>query len=161
MARLKQAYDTEGFYGVGILNIKEEFNIGTLWRSAFILGASFIFTINKRYKKQGSDVTNSWSRIPLYHYPEFESFYSNLPYATQLVGVEMTEDSVNLSEFKHPQRAVYLLGSEGGGLSDEVLSKCHSVISLPGEFSLNVAVTGSIVAHDRISKIPTTLPTRK
>jgi tRNA (guanosine-2'-O-)-methyltransferase len=41
-----------GYYGIGIENVKTAENVGTLWRSAYILGASFIFTIGKRYKKQ-------------------------------------------------------------------------------------------------------------
>ena len=44
-----------GFFGVGIENTKTHQNIGTLWRSASIMGASFMFTIGKRYKKQASD----------------------------------------------------------------------------------------------------------
>jgi len=47
--------DQRGFFGIGIQNIKTESNIGTLWRSANILGADFIYTIGKRYKKQSSD----------------------------------------------------------------------------------------------------------
>ena len=40
-----------GFFGIGIENAKNEYNIGTLWRSAYLMGASFIFTVNTRYKK--------------------------------------------------------------------------------------------------------------
>ena len=74
MTRLKQQYEADGFFGIGILNSESEENIGTLWRSAHILGAAFIFTIDKRYKKQSTDVTRSWTKIPLYHYENFEEF---------------------------------------------------------------------------------------
>ena len=161
MARIKQRYETDGFYGIGILHNDEECNLGTLWRSAFILGASFIFTIDKKYKKQSSDVTRAWTKIPLYNYPDFETFYQSIPFSTQLVGVELTEDSTNLAEFEHPTRAIYLLGSESTGLGNNILAQCHSVVSLPGDFSLNVSVTGSIIAHDRVAKVPTVLPKRK
>jgi tRNA G18 (ribose-2'-O)-methylase SpoU len=60
--------------------------------------------------------------------------------------------------FRHPDRAVYLLGNEQIGLSKRVLSQCHSLISLPGHFSLNVAVAGSIVMYDRVSKGGQRLP---
>ena len=158
MSRLKQQYETNGFFGIGILNVQEEHNIGTLWRSAYILGASFIFTIDKKYKKQTSDVTKAWTKIPLYHYDSFEDFRANLPYATKLIGVEMTEGAVELAEFDHPARAAYLLGCETSGLSSEIISQCHSTIVLPGHFSLNVAVTGSIVMYDRSAKTQARLP---
>lgn len=160
MARLKQQYESDGFFGIGIHNSQEEFNIGTLWRSAYIFGASFIFTIDKKYKKQASDVTCAWTKIPLYNYPTFEAFRDNLPYATQLIGVELCDSAVPLAEFEHPSRAIYLLGNESSGLQGEVLSSCSSVVSLPGQFSLNVAVAGSIIAFDRLNKIGGRVPSR-
>ncbi len=161
MPRLKQRYQQNGFYGIGLIHSTEPVNIGTLWRSAHILGAAFIFTIQKPYRAQGSDVTRAWTKIPLYHFETFETFYSNLPHDTRLVGVEMTRDATALNQFIHPDRAVYLLGSEQTGLPRPILDQCHSLVSLPGEFSLNVAVAGSIVMYDRISKLPHQLPKRK
>lgn len=160
MARLKQKYESEGFYGIGVMHMEDEQNIGTLWRSAFILGASFIFTVDRKYKKQASDVTSAWSKIPLYHYDSIGDLKKHLPHSTQLVGVELNEDSVEINEFTHPARAIYLLGSESTGLSPQVLEECHAVISLPGSFSLNVSVAGSIVAHHRYSQLGGVLPKR-
>lgn len=40
------------YFAIGIYHPKTEMNMGTLWRSAYQLGASYIFTI-------GSMVTNS------------------------------------------------------------------------------------------------------
>lgn len=158
MARVNHKYESNCFFGIGILNNVNELNIGTLWRSAYVLGASFIFTVDKKYKQQMSDVTRAWTKIPLYHYKTIQDLKENLPYSTRLIGVEMTSDSVALAEFKHPERAVYLLGNEQIGLSKKVLEECHCVISFPGNFSLNVAVAGSIVMYDRVSKIPSRFP---
>jgi tRNA G18 (ribose-2'-O)-methylase SpoU len=153
MSRVKNIKDDYGFFGIGILNNSDEINIGTLWRSAYILGASFIFTVDKKYKPQGSDVTKSWTRIPLYHYQTFEELKENLPFSTKLVAVEMGESATPLEEFEHPDRTVYLLGNEISGLPEQIVEQCHSMIKIPGEFSLNVAVTGSIVMYDRMTKI--------
>ncbi|MCP4119110.1 MAG: RNA methyltransferase [Desulfobacteraceae bacterium] len=161
MSRLKQQYQQNGFYGIGLMHSVKEMNIGTLWRSAYILGASFIFTIGNRYRHQPGDVTRTWTKIPLYHYDDFDGFYSNLPHDTRLVGVEMEEGAVELNQFDHPQRAVYLLGNEQLGLAPGVVSRCHALVKLPGEFSLNVAVAGSMVMYDRVSKIPHSLPERE
>lgn len=153
MARLKQTYQQNGFFGIGILNNVDEINIGTLWRSAYIMGASFIFTVDKRYKKQSSDVTNAWQKIPLYHYDTMDDLIANLPYDTRLVGVELDETSKNIVEYQHPYRCVYLLGNEQTGLTAEAIKKCHELIQLPGGYSLNVSVAGSIVLYDRIAKV--------
>jgi len=43
---------TTNFFGIGIQNGKTPENLGVLWRTAQNLGASFIFTIGKRYANQ-------------------------------------------------------------------------------------------------------------
>ncbi len=152
MSRVKNIKDDYGFFGIGILNTTDEINIGTLWRSAYILGASFIFTVGKKYQLEGSDVTKAWTKIPLYHYQTFEELKENLPFSTQLIAVEMGEEAKSINEFEHPDRAVYLLGNEISGLPQQTIKECQSVIKLPGEHSLNVAVSGSIVMYDRMNK---------
>ncbi|MCT4562384.1 MAG: RNA methyltransferase [Crocinitomicaceae bacterium] len=148
----------DGYYAIGVYRGRTEHNIGTLWRSAYILGASYIFTVEGRYKKQTSDVVRAWSRIPLFHYKEMDDLLNNIPYDCRLIGVEITDDAQELYEFEHPQRAIYLLGAEDIGLPPEIREKCHFIIKLKGNSSMNVGVTGSIVCYDRISKIPTELP---
>lgn len=160
MSPLAQKYESNGYYGIGILYSDNQLNVGTLWRSAFILGASFIFTVGRKYAVQSSDVTKSWTKLPLYHYPDYPAFLENLPYKCELVAVEMTPSSTPLHKFNHPNRAIYILGNERSGLSDQVISKSRYTVSLPGEFSLNVAVAGSLVMYDRVSKVPTPLPKR-
>ena len=90
--------------------------------------------------------------IPLYHYLTFEDFYNSMPYDCRLIGIELDEKSEPIKTFTHPERCIYLLGAEDNGLSKEVINKCHSIIQLPGEYSMNVAVAGSIVMYDRFCK---------
>lgn len=40
-----------GYCGIGIYAPKMPVNVGVLWRSAQLMGASFIFTIGARYKR--------------------------------------------------------------------------------------------------------------
>jgi tRNA G18 (ribose-2'-O)-methylase SpoU len=158
MSRVRHQYESQGFFGIGIVNNSDELNIGTLWRSAYILGASFIFTVDRKYQPRGSDVTRAWIRIPLYHYRDIDELKSHLPRAAPLIGVELCDDAVPLASFTHPDRAVYLLGNEQIGLSRRIIAECHALVSLPGHFSLNVAVAGSIVMYDRVSKVLPRLP---
>ncbi len=152
MARIKKIEQDFGFFGIGILNNINEKNIGTLWRSAYILGASYIFTIDKKYKADGSDVTSAWTKIPLYHYQSFEEFKNNLPYSTKIVGVEMDVRSQEIETYQHPDRAVYLLGNEQIGLPKAISDQCHDLVKLTGNISMNVSVAGSIVMYDRNTK---------
>lgn len=149
---MKESQQPRGYFGIGIQNGKFIENLGSLWRSADLLGAKFIFTIGKRYKKQASDTAKSFKNIPLYSYETFGDFYKSLPYAARLIGVELSEHSQPLNTFVHPSNCVYMLGAEDHGLTNEAIEKCHYIIQLPGRFSMNVAVAGSIVMYDRLNK---------
>ena len=147
-----------GFYAIGIYRHKRDHNLGSLWRTAYILGAKYIFTIGKNYKKQSSDVLHTWARIPLFHYDNFEDFLKHIPYDCRLIGVEIDDRAQEISSFEHPKRGIYLLGAEDFGLPPKVKDACHFLVKIQGNHSLNVAVAGSIIAYDRISKIKTELP---
>lgn len=138
-----------GYFGVGIYHPKTEVNIGSLWRTADILGAAFVFTIGRRYSPQCSDTGKAWKHIPLFHYETVESLWDSLPRECRVIGVELDNKAVPLERFYHPEQAIYLLGAEDHGLPEEVLKKCHGLVKLTGDRSMNVAVAGSIVIYDR------------
>ena len=79
----------KGFFGIGIVAGKTAGNIGTLWRSAYQLGASFTFTIGARHAKFKEDTAQCWSKIPAHSYADFDAFAASAPFGTQLVAVEM------------------------------------------------------------------------
>lgn len=138
-----------GYFEIGIFNNKTPSNLGTLWRSAFQLGASGIFTIGQRYSKQASDTVKAYRHIPLRQYRDFDHFMESRPYDCVLVGVEMGGRA--LSAFSHPERAIYLLGAEDSGLPKTVADKCQHIVSLEAinTESYNVAVAGSLVMYAR------------
>lgn len=152
---MKKKWDSkeERYFGIGIYKSKTSENVGTLWRTAFIYGASFIFVIDAKYKKQSSDVLKVWSKIPLFQFETIEAFLQTVPYSCKVIGIEMDERATPIKNFVHPERAVYLLGSENNGLTNELKNKCQELIVLPGDVSVNVAVAGSITIFDRINKM--------
>ncbi len=144
---------SSGFYGIGIEQGKCEFNYWTLFRTAQILNADFLFVIGKRFKPGVPDTMKSYRHIPTYSYINFEDFNSHRPFDCVLIGVELIESAINILEYKHPKRAIYLLGSEDNGLSHDALTSCQDIVKLSGERSMNVAVAGSIIIYDRINKL--------
>lgn len=139
----------QGYFGIGIQNGKTPENLGVLWRSAQNMGASFIFTVGKRYAKQACDTHKASGAMPYFHYENFEEFYKHLPKGAELVGVELDDRSVQLEEYEHPRRCVYLLGAEDNGLTKNAIEKCHHLVKFDTPRSVNVSVAGSIVMYDR------------
>jgi tRNA G18 (ribose-2'-O)-methylase SpoU len=143
---------SRGYFEVGIYHGKTPSNVGTLWRSAYQMGAAGIFTIGRRYPKQASDTVHAYRHIPMRDYATFDEFLAAQPYDCQLVAVEMGGRA--LAGFTHPERCIYLLGAEDHGLPADVLAKCQRRISLPSvrTNSYNVSVAGSLVMYDRMVK---------
>lgn len=143
---------SRGFFAVGIYRTKTPENVGTLWRAAHLYGAAFVYTVGHRYgTRQASDTTNARLHIPLFHFADLDDLIEHLPHSTPLVGVELDPRATALSEYTHPMRAAYLLGAEDDGLPPSVVDRCHDLVQIEAvqPWSMNVAVAGSIVMHQR------------
>ncbi len=140
------------YFEIGVYYPRNSANIGTLWRSAYQLGAAGIFTIGRPYRRQTSDTANASWHIPLRHFASFEDFLAARPTGALLVGIEM--QGTPLAGFQHPERAIYLLGAEDSGLPPRVQAACNCVVSIEAvrSPSYNLAVAGSIVMYDRLAK---------
>lgn len=140
---------TRGYCGIGVENAKNIKNIGTLWRSAYCLGASFFFTIGSRYEYQSSDTTKTWKHLAYWRFRDWDDFHEHIPHDCQLVAVELVDNARPLETFTHPERAIYLLGPEDGGLSKNALVHAQHVVKFTSKLCLNVAAAGSVVLYDR------------
>jgi tRNA G18 (ribose-2'-O)-methylase SpoU len=142
---------TRGFFGVGAQGISKEQNLGNLVRTTHAFGGSFFFTINPDLdleRVRMTDTSDAFDHLPLYNFDSVDGL--RLPTGCQLVGVELTDESIPLPSFRHPTRAAYILGPEMGSLSPDMLAKCDHVIRIPMKFCVNVGVAGAIVMYDRM-----------
>jgi len=139
-------------FAIGVDHPKKEVNIGTLWRSAVCLGASMIFTVGRRYDPQSGDTVKSWLQVPLLHFQTWEEYRQHAPFSWVPIGIEVGREAVDLRDFQHPREAVYILGAEDGGLTNEAAGLCKDLVVIPSRYCLNVAVAGAIVMYDRAAK---------
>jgi tRNA G18 (ribose-2'-O)-methylase SpoU len=139
-----------GYFAAGVDGISKPMNLGNLLRISHAFGASFFFTIDGRVKLSDamSDTSRADGHVPLYQYAAAADL--RLPQGCQLVGVEITDDAVELPRFKHPLRAAYVFGAERLSLSAETLKRCAFVVKIPTRFSINVGMAGAIVMYDRL-----------
>ena len=140
-----------GYFAVGVEGISKEQNVGTIARSAHSFGASFFFTIAPGLdveKLRTSDTSDAFDHLPYYEYNSPAEM--DLPKDCTLVGIELTEDSVELPSFRHPTRAAYILGPEMGSLSPEITAQCAHIVKIPMKFCVNVGVAAAITMYDRM-----------
>ena len=142
---------TRGYFGVAAWRPKSPHNVGSLWRSADLYGAAFIATVGRRYVHQPGDTMNTPKHTPLHHYRDIDDVIEHLPKECPLVGVELDPRATALPDFRHPDRALYLLGAEDHGLPPAVLDRCHALVSIPTvrPMSRNVACAGTVLLADR------------
>jgi tRNA G18 (ribose-2'-O)-methylase SpoU len=139
-----------GYFAVGVDGISKPMNLGNLLRIAHAFEASFFFTVDARaaLPEAISDTSKAEGHLPVYQFGSGGDL--RLPEGCQLVGVEITDEAVELPSFRHPARAAYVFGSERLSLSDDVLSRCAHVVKIPTRFSINVGMAGAIVMYDRM-----------
>ncbi|MGF1609040.1 MAG: RNA methyltransferase [Kiloniellales bacterium] len=140
-----------GYFAIGVEKISKPMNLGNLLRSAHAFGASFFFTIEPDFSVREvrlADTSDAAKHLPLYTYASVEALA--LPRGCQLVGVELTEEAVELPSFHHPSCAAYVLGPERGSLSPALLARCDHVVKVPTSFCVNVGIAGAIVMYDRL-----------
>jgi tRNA G18 (ribose-2'-O)-methylase SpoU len=141
----------KGYFGIGIEGASKAVNVGTLFRTAHAFGAAFVFTLRTHYNRRegaASDTSDTPRSVPTYHFADLPTF--RLPLGCRLVGIEITDDAIELPSFRHPRQAAYILGAEREGLSADVQSLCDYVVRIPTRFSVNLGVAGALVMYDRL-----------
>lgn len=140
-----------GYFGIGANGISKAGNVGALMRTAHAFGGSFIFTIGETYNRReldNVDTSGASSNMPYYRFDDADGLM--LPRGCSLVGVEITDDAVELPSFHHPKCAAYVLGPERGILDPDVVARCDHVVKIPTKFSVNVGLAGALVMYDRL-----------
>ena len=139
-----------GYFAIGAEGISKPMNLGALMRTAHAFEASFVFSVNAADKIKDayrSDTSKSFEHVPYYQWQKIEDMI--FPKGCQLVGVELTDDAVDLPSFRHPPAAAYVLGPEKGSLSTQMVEQCIHVIKIPTKFCINVSLAGALVMYDR------------
>ncbi|HEX3351022.1 MAG TPA: RNA methyltransferase [Acetobacteraceae bacterium] len=140
-----------GYFGIGVEGVSKSANVGALLRTAHAFGAAFCFTIAPGFDARAAraaDTSDTAGHVPLWRFPDVAGLA--LPQGCVLVGVELTEDAIDLPSFRHPLNAAYLLGPERASLSPELRARCRHVVQIPTRFALNLAVAGALVLYDRL-----------
>jgi tRNA G18 (ribose-2'-O)-methylase SpoU len=131
-----------------IFNIKSNTNIGQLIRTANAFGAEEICIIGrKKFSTYGNQRTASTTRFRhFYQIDDAITQYKNLNY--DFVGIEITDESVSINEKDFENNTVFILGNEGTGIHENILTKCDYCVYIPqfgSGASINVNTACGIV----------------
>lgn len=139
-----------GYFGIGVEGISKAHNLGAVLRTAHSFGASFAFTLGAHHKAlevKRTDTSRSYSHLPFYEWEGVGDFV--LPKGCQMVGIELTDDAVELPSFRHPLNCAYVLGPEMGSLSQDMQDRCSFIVKIPTKFCINVSLATALTLYDR------------
>lgn len=141
-------------FAVLMHHLQGDFNIGGVIRSANAFGAQSVYYAGKRkWDRRGAVGVHNYTNV-IY----IENLFDSLPDLSKdfnLVALEQCAESYPIQDFQWPDRPLIIIGEEGNGLSDDLLSKCKYKIEIPqygSVRSLNAASAASIAMHDFVSK---------
>jgi len=138
-------------------NISKEHNVGSLVRTAHAVGASEVVLVGSRvWNVEAARTAELYTEVV--HLPgDAQAFLDRVAARrSNLVAVELDPRAVSLFDATYPERPCFLLGAELGGVPPELLDAANLIVQIPQWGlvpSLNLAVAGSIVVYDYLSKL--------
>ncbi|MEI6304470.1 MAG: TrmH family RNA methyltransferase [Candidatus Taylorbacteria bacterium] len=147
-------------------NIRSVHNVGSIFRTAECAGVSRIYCtettpvpIDRFGRKRkdlakvglGSEDLVAWEHLATKS-DVIECIKQLHKDGFEVVVVEQTANSRDISEFERGQKVVYILGNEVEGVSEFLIKLADTVIEIPmkgKKESLNVSVTAGIVLFNR------------
>jgi tRNA G18 (ribose-2'-O)-methylase SpoU len=135
---------------IAIQNWEHDFNIGSMVRTANAFNVAGVHIIGRRrWNRRGAMVTDRYLHV-LHHadVAEFARWLAEHDYAA--IGVDNLEGSVPLEATELPQRACLVFGSEGPGLTEEMVAVCDQLVAITqygSTRSLNAGAAAAIAMY--------------
>ncbi len=135
---------------IAIENLERDYNMGTIVRSANAFGVRRVHVIGSRqWNKRGAMMTDKYLNVE-YHATVDEFVVAMRNAGKEIIAIENNVESEPLSSAKLPKNCVLLFGSEGSGISVELLGKADKVVhieQLGSTRSINVGVAAGIAMY--------------
>ncbi len=115
---------------IAIQNWEHDFNIGSMVRTANAFNVAGVHIVGRRrWNRRGAMVTDRYLHV--HHHPDVADFAAWLTEHDYVaVGVDNLDGSVALEQVELPERVCLVFGSEGPGLTGEMLAVCRQLVAI-------------------------------
>ena len=137
---------------IGLVDPKTPTNVGSVMRAARCYQAQAVRYTGERFghaARYHTDTKSTTSTIPLLHVADL---VEGLPEPMKIVCVELAEGATLLTEFIHPDHALYIFGPEDGSIPQDIINAADSGVYIPTLGCMNLAATVNVVLYDRLAK---------
>ena len=142
---------------VAIENVCHDFNVGTIVRSANNFNVSKVHIIGrKKYNRRGAMCTDKY--VEILHWEKLEDFLKDQRgRGREIVAIENnTERALPLAEKEFKEETTLVFGSEGDGISRELLEAAddaREIESFGSTRSVNVGVAAGIAMYEWVRQV--------
>jgi tRNA G18 (ribose-2'-O)-methylase SpoU len=135
---------------IAIQNWEHDFNIGSIVRTANAFNVSAVHIIGRRrWNRRGAMVTDRYLKIS--HHPSVNDFADAVMADRYvIIGVDNLEGAIPLETYELPRRTCLVFGSEGPGLTDELVVVCQDLVAITqygSTRSLNAGAAAAIAMY--------------
>ncbi|MGV9001721.1 MAG: TrmH family RNA methyltransferase [Candidatus Saccharimonadaceae bacterium] len=135
---------------IAVENLERDFNMGTIIRNANAFNVTKVHIIGrKQWNKRGAMKTDAYLHLHYYQTPA--EFFEVMKTSNKVViAIDIVEGAEPLGETQLPKNAVLVFGSEGPGLSSELLQGATKIVHIEqfgSTRSVNVGVASGIAMY--------------
>ena len=135
---------------IAIQNWEHDFNIGSIVRTANAFNVAGVHIIGRRrWNRRGAMVTDRY--LDVSHHPSVIDFAEQIRSdGCVIIGVDNLAGAVPLDRSELPQRTCLVFGSEGPGLTDELVAVCEQLVAITqygSTRSLNAGAAAAIAMY--------------
>jgi tRNA G18 (ribose-2'-O)-methylase SpoU len=135
---------------IAIQNWEHDFNIGSIVRTANAFNVAGVHIIGKRrWNRRGAMVTDRY--LDVSHHPSVTDFAEQIRSdGCVIIGVDNLAGAVPLDRSELPQQTCLVFGSEGPGLTDELVAVCEQLVAITqygSTRSLNAGAAAAIAMY--------------
>ncbi len=140
---------TAGSLSLALVNLSNPFNVGSIYRTAAVLGVDTIHLVGATPGPEQAKVHKTG--LGTEHGVETVRVPALQGVSGRLVAVELADEAVPIHEFAFADGDVLVLGSEGHGLPPSALAVCAAAVFVPQPgrvASLNVAMAATLAIYE-------------
>jgi tRNA G18 (ribose-2'-O)-methylase SpoU len=135
---------------IAIQNWEHDFNIGSIVRTANAFNVSGVHILGRRrWNRRGAMVTDRY--LTIFHHASVADFADRMAADNYVViGVDNLPGALPLEPYELPQRTCLVFGSEGPGLTDELVTVCKDLVAITqhgSTRSLNAGAAAAIAMY--------------
>jgi tRNA G18 (ribose-2'-O)-methylase SpoU len=138
-------------HALAMMHINGDFNLGTVIRNANFFGLEKVYYIGGKKQFDRRSTVGTHIYTPIEFIKTVDEFFDAIKGIYNPIALE---NNIKYTchpyySYKYPNRSVLIMGEEQAGLSDDVLTKCNGIVTIPGHGSvrsLNVGTASGIIA---------------